>query len=183
MRTMADVFISFIHEEQEVAEAVQRFIKGVLNINPFDSIGHKAVFMSSDQWAIHAGEMWLDRIITELREAKVVVSLLSSKSVTRPWVNFEAGAAWVKEDTALIPVCFGGLSKGTLPKPYSSLQALDLDDEDDQYYLITSVCHYLKRMAPPPFYRGESDSPEIDKIKKPFRELREALKRALLPKT
>ena len=92
-------------------------------------------------------------------------------------MNFEAGAAWINKDTALIPVCFGGLEKGTLEKPYSSLQAVNLDDEDDQYYLITSICHYLKRMAPPPSYMGDMESAEVDKHKKAFRELREALSR------
>ena len=45
---MADVFISFIHEEKELAEAVQSFIKALLNDHPFNSIGHNVVFMASD---------------------------------------------------------------------------------------------------------------------------------------
>lgn len=106
---MADVFISFIHEEEQVATAVQRFLQAHLT-------DRNDVFLSSDRWAIYAGEQWLDRIISELRQAKVVVSLLSPAlspaSVARPWVNFEAGAAWIREGTALIPVCFGGMIKG-----------------------------------------------------------------------
>ena len=176
---MAEVFISFIHEEGQVAAAVQRFIQAHLK-------DHTGVFLSSDQWEIYAGESWLDRIISELRQAKVVVSLLSPESVVRPWVNFEAGAAWVREDTALIPVCFGGMTKGEMPKPYSSLQAVQLDDYFDQYYLLRSIFHYLKRPMlpslaplPPPFSDdeyGDANSP-IEKNRKPYRELREALKR------
>jgi hypothetical protein len=52
--------------------------------------------------------------------------MLSKASVSRPWINFEAGAAWLA-DKAVIPACFGGLTKGTrVPKPYSGIQALDL---------------------------------------------------------
>ena len=40
-------------------------------------------------------------------------------------MNFEAGAAWLARKT-LIPVCFGNISKGTLPKPYANFQAVDL---------------------------------------------------------
>jgi hypothetical protein len=140
---MAQVFISFIHEDDAVAEAVQRFLQSKLN--------DQAVFRSSDRWRIYAGEVWMDRIMTELQDAKVVVLILSPRSVKRAWVNFEAGAAWI-EKAKIIPVCFGGLTKGNLPKPYSSLQAIDLEDDDDKYYLLRSVSHYLNPAAldPPP---------------------------------
>src|SRR5260370_28804799 len=118
---MADIFISVIHEEVRVAEAVQRFLQAHLG-------KHGDVFLSADPWQVYAGEEWLDRIIAEVRNAKVVISLFSAISVERPWVNFEAGAAWVREETKLIPVCFGGLSKGNMPKPYSSIQAVQLED-------------------------------------------------------
>lgn len=176
---MADIFISFIHEEEEVAKAVQRLLQSHLP-------DRRDVFLSSDRWAIYAGEQWLDRIISELRQARVVVSLFSPASVKRPWVNFEAGAAWVREDTALIPVCFGGMTKGKMPKPYSSLQAVQLEDFDDQYYLLTSTVHYLDRLispVPPPplwFVDGEEatdESSAIRDVQKPYRELRDALKR------
>ena len=148
---MADVFISFIHEEVQIAEAVQDFVQSHLeSYTPESLAGKKDVFLSSDRWAVYAGELWFERIISELREAKVVVSILSPRSVERPWVNFEAGAAWILSDTHLIPLCFGGLTKGTLPRPYSSLQALDLENSDDQYDLIKAVSHYLERVPPPP---------------------------------
>jgi hypothetical protein len=78
--------------------------------------------------------------------------MLSKESVLRPWVNFEAGAAWLR-NTPIIPVCFSGLRKEAMPKPYSSFQALSLDDEDGPYYLVTSLYHYVKpnSICPPPF--------------------------------
>lgn len=98
---MARVFISFIHEEKDVATAVQKLIEKKLQ-------GEK-VFLSSDQWQVYAGEIWLDRIKDELNSAKVVVLLLSKMSVERPWVNFEAGAAWLS-GKVIIPACYGGLA-------------------------------------------------------------------------
>jgi len=71
--------------------------------------------------------------------------MLSEKSVKRPWVNFEAGAAWGK---MIIPVCFAGLRKDGLPKPYSSLQAVDLLSFGDDEYLATSVAHHLNIRKP-----------------------------------
>jgi hypothetical protein len=137
---MAHVFISFIHEEEEYASCTKTFIESTL--------GNEArAFLSSDKWAIYAGDLWLDRIVRELREAKVVVAMLSPESVRRPWVNFEAGAAFIREDCRLIPVCFNGLTKEALPKPYSSIQAVDLMSVDDQYYLIRSIKHHLGMRA------------------------------------
>ena len=135
---MAEVFVSFIHENQRVAEAVQSVLSGILN---------RRVFLSADNWQIFAGEVWLDRIKAELTEAKVVVLMLSALSVSRPWINFEAGAAWLA-GKAIVPVCFEGLTKSSMPKPYSGIQGLDL--LEDLNYLVRSVSHHLNPKAPTP---------------------------------
>jgi hypothetical protein len=150
-RTVADVFISFIHEDEKVADGVKTFLNVKLE-------GGSKIFLASDKWAIYAGQDWLQRIKEELASAKVVVLLLSKRSIGRPWVNFEAGAAWLK-NIAIVPACFGDLQKEALPKPYSNIQALSLEDADGPYYLVTSICHYLKPsgMAPPPFSADDHD--------------------------
>jgi hypothetical protein len=125
---VADVFISFIHEEKDVAKAVQTYLRQRFG-------EHQIAFLSADSWQMHAGEIWLDRIRQELSNAKVVILMLTQRSVNRPWVNFEAGAAWMK-GTPIIPVCFGDLSKERLSIPYSGIQALNLPDE--HYYLLDS---------------------------------------------
>src|SRR5437016_9540101 len=145
---MADVFISFIHEEEQVAHAVQRLLREQLH--RITGLEQTEVFLSSDEWQVLAGENWLDRIFGELRNARVLVSLVSPRSIVRPWVNFEAGAAWLA-GKPVVPACFGGLQHDQLPKPYTVLQAVRLPD--DGYYLFSSVARYLQRRAliPPPF--------------------------------
>ena len=160
---MAQVFISFIHEEEAVAISVKDFITQVLGetVNPF---------LSSDTSTVYAGERWMDRTVDELKGAKVVISLLSPESVKRPWVNFEAGAAWIK-DAALIPACFWGPTKDTLPKPYSSLQAVNLSDSEDQYYLVKSIAHYLQLPAPP-WQWGPGTKEQREEIGRPYADLK-----------
>lgn len=160
------IFISYIHEEETVAKGVQKFLETLLP-------SQTDVFLSSDRWKIYAGEIWLDRIRRELGEAKVVILMLSSLSVERPWVNFEAGAAWLTEK-AIIPVCFGGMDKGRLPKPYSSIQALNIVDESD--YLVSSVCHHLGLKPPAPPIPPPSDDSGPALEYKPYDELRQILK-------
>ena len=132
---MSDVFISFIHEEGETAAAVQKFVNRMFS-------GQAKAFLSSDEFQVYAGENWLDRILEELEAAKVVLLILSEKSVTRPWVNFEAGAGWFTKKK-IIPLCIKELNKNNLPKPYSSLQAIDLKYMDEQLYMIRSIAHHL----------------------------------------
>ncbi len=164
---MAQVFISFIHEEQQYAECVQRFIKAVLG----DEVG---AFLSADTWQVYAGERWLDRIIEELKAARVAVLMVSPESVKRPWVNFEAGAATIR-NIVIIPVCFGGMAKGTLPKPYSNYQAVDLMNHDDQYYLVNSIAHHLG--LPPSFPENVARvlAEQGEKYLKPYDDLRACL--------
>jgi hypothetical protein len=63
---MSDVFISFIHEEGETAEVVQRYVNQMLS-------GQADAFLSSDKFQVYAGELWLERIFDELGAAKVVI--------------------------------------------------------------------------------------------------------------
>ncbi len=155
---MAKVFISFIHEEAGVAKALHELLQ--------KAFPKESIFLTADEWQIIAGEKWLDRIKQELSEAEVVVLLLSASSVQRPWVNFEAGAAWLTQKP-IIPACYGGVSKGSLPKPYSDFQALDLPA--DYYFLIHSVAKHLKHLiSPPPIF---FDSKELKQLEQAIEDL------------
>jgi hypothetical protein len=130
---MADVFISFVHEDVNVAEAVQSVLQHELKLG-------NRVFMISDQYQVHAGEDWLARIRAEIHTSKIVLLMMSKRSVKRPWVNFEAGAGWILGRYP-IPVCYGKQLAGSLPKPYSNFTGVDLPA--DKQRLLTSVAHHL----------------------------------------
>ena len=83
---MARVFVSFVHEDEKVGSAVQHLLQTELDL-------HEDVFLSSDKSQIYAGDLWLEKIKEGLSAAELVILMLSQRSVARPWVNFEAGAA------------------------------------------------------------------------------------------
>src|SRR6202171_2042033 len=143
---MARLFVSFVHEDEKLASAVQDLLQTELNLR-------EEVFLSSDKSQIYAGDLWLKKIKEALSAAEIVILMLSQRSVARPWVNFEAGAAWLA-DKKLLPVCYGNLSKDELPHPYSAIQALKLPS--DAYDLLKSVTHQLnlKPISAPAVYRG-----------------------------
>ncbi len=130
---MSRVFISYVHEDEAVAREVQKLLSFELKL-------HTEVFMTGDPTQLLAGMDWFRKIEAELHRCEVVVSMLSRRSVKRPWVNFEAGAAWI-QGKPVIPVCYGNQTKGTLPKPYSDLHGLDL--ADGEHFLVESVARHL----------------------------------------
>lgn len=118
---MHNIFISYIMEEEPIARELQHFIeKHFLN--------QIAVFVSSDINCLIPGQRWLNTIEEALNQCKVILLICSPSSLTRPWINFEAGCGWIKH-TKMIPICHSGQRKDQLPFPFSQLQALQLDDE------------------------------------------------------
>ncbi|MDY6965500.1 MAG: toll/interleukin-1 receptor domain-containing protein [Halobacteriota archaeon] len=109
------IFISHIVEEKEVAIAFKELIEnGFLRM--------VEVFVSSDEESIQMGQKWLDKITNALKTCTVKVIICSSKSVYKPWINFEAGAGWIK-DIPIIPICHSGMEPSKLPVPINLLQA------------------------------------------------------------
>src|SRR5262245_48339821 len=91
------IFISHISRETSLARALKERLVA-------DFLGLPEVFVSSDRTTIEAGEKWLDEIESALEAADLVMVMASRESVGRPWVNFEAGAVWLR-GIPLIPIC------------------------------------------------------------------------------
>jgi hypothetical protein len=137
---MARVFISFVHEDERIADGLRRIIE--------DDLGLRGeVFIGSDPMQLLAGQDWLNRIREELSSAEVVLVMLSARSARRPWVNFEAGAAWLA-NKIVVPVCYGNMKVTTLPKPYSNWQGIDLPG-DEQVLLLALSQHLNVRYQSP----------------------------------
>jgi|GEM_PF-1100132 hypothetical protein len=121
-KTPFKVFISHIHENEEVAKKLKKFLKS----NFPDEI---EIFVSGDPHNIPAGQKWFDTIIDAVRQCNYMIILCSPKSVERKWIHFEAGAA-AGLDRKIIPLCFAGLSPGQLPSPLDQIQLQAIDSED-----------------------------------------------------
>lgn len=103
------VFISRISAEMALAQALKERLRR-------DFRGLLDIFVSSDQTTIRAGSKWLDEVDKALKGADVQIVLASRESVGRPWVNFEAGAVWLR-GIPVIPVCRSGMTPEALPVP------------------------------------------------------------------
>lgn len=109
------LFISHITEEKDLALAFKDLVEKHF-------LGMLEVFVSSDENSIGMGQRWLDNITNALKSCSVEVILCSPQSIRRPWINFEAGAGWVR-DIPVIPLCHSGMEPSQLPMPLNLLQA------------------------------------------------------------
>jgi hypothetical protein len=125
------LFVSHISDEAGVAELLRKQIEE-------DFIGQVDLFTSSDISSIAAGEEWLSAIQNALRDSAAVLVLCSANSVTRPWVQFELGAAWMKQ-MRIIPICHSGMEPDDLPMPLTRLQGVRLGTEAGVQRLYQAV--------------------------------------------
>jgi hypothetical protein len=129
------VFISHISEEAPIAQILKDWLESSF-------AGQCEVFVSSDKDDIPAGSRWLEVIDGAVGSASALIVLCSPSSISRPWINFEMGGAWVKR-IPIIPICHSGQEKNSLPSPISMLQALELDDEHFVIDLLSSLAKHL----------------------------------------
>jgi TIR domain len=134
------VFISHIDDEKEIAAAFKSLIE-----NAF--LGLISVFVSSDARSIELGERWLNAITEALKTCAIEFIICSPISVTRPWINFEAGAGWVR-DIPVVPLCHSGMQPAGLPLPLNLLQAANLNEVSSLRHVFVLLSSVLKSNVP-----------------------------------
>lgn len=134
------VFISHITQEVSLAELLKERISQ-------DFLGMIDVFVSSDDNSILLGSKWLDNIGTALQTAKVEIVICSHDSIMKPWINFEAGAGWVK-GIPIVPICHSGLRPVELPIPLNMLQGITANDQSGLKKLYSLLAAQLGASVP-----------------------------------
>lgn len=135
-QTKPTIFISHIHGEEETANAIEEVLRSAL-------LGAVTIFNSSNRHSLDPGDPFRDKIIETLRNSECTLVIASPDSVSSPWVNFEAGGAWVS-GRRVIPCCVKGMKPTSLPVPLSHLQGLSLDTVDGLTALLKLVAQIAK---------------------------------------
>lgn len=134
------IFISHITEEKDLALSFKKLIESSF-------LGMIEVFVSSDENSIALGERWLDNISSSLKKCKIELILCSPKSIKRPWINFEAGAGWVRE-ISVIPLCHSGMKPSNLPMPLNLLQAIEISSISNLKLLFPVIAQAIGSAIP-----------------------------------
>jgi hypothetical protein len=109
-------FVSHTGEEAPIALTLRAAIDR-------DFLGILQVFVSAETEDVGAGENWLQAVEAALQDSSIFLVLCSPTSISRPWINFEAGAAWIL-GTPIIPLCHAGLARTSYRYLYPSAKRL-----------------------------------------------------------
>jgi len=166
------VFISHVSNETQLAQILKRHLaKDFLNF--FD------IFVSSDGKTIKAGSKWLEKLGQALEEAQIEIILCSKESVGQPWVNFEAGAGWIR-GIQVIPICHSGLKPDELPVPLSMLQAVNANQSNGLQSLYEAIAETYGMQAPMADF--EAIAAEIRELENKYKQAAQALERIEHPR-
>lgn len=129
--TKPKIFVSHVHEERAIASLLKEFIEARF-------LKTVTVFSSSHEQSLSLGDEWLSAIKSSLMSSSMMLLLCSPLSISRNWVNFEAGAGWAR-GVPVVPLCHSGLSPSELPVPLSQFQGGTLSNEDDLKKLFLRI--------------------------------------------
>jgi|SRR5215472_19085302 len=135
-----NIFLSHLNIERKLAELLQTAIAR-------DFIGLTDFFVSSDRTTIPAGDKWLPRLIEGLARSDLHMVLCSPESVKRPWINFETGAACLK-NIPIIPVLHSGLNPRQLLPPLSEFESVSASDSEGVQKLYGRIAAILGSRLP-----------------------------------
>jgi hypothetical protein len=116
----SSVFISHASEDVALASVFKEWVD-----KTFPS--RCSAFVSSSLDSLPPGSLWYTSIQDELAKAQVLICLVGPRSKDRPWILFEAGAAWLKQ-IAVVPILHSGLQPGELGYPLTGLQLMRVVD-------------------------------------------------------
>ena len=114
------LFISYYSDEEADAEDITNHLTATFHKYNLE------VFMASRWDSIAPGDDGENKIINAVNEAHLLLVLMSFDALTRPWINFEIGVACAKS-TPILFLCHKGMDPNALPRPYESLQAINLN--------------------------------------------------------
>ena len=131
MDKKSGIFISHITEERATALLLKDLLQRTLSRD-------LPIFVSSDYESIRGGDVWFTTIVKGIKGCVVIIVLLSPDSLSRPWINFEAGLG-VGADVTVIPAVVHGLERGEVGHPLTSLHIRSLQTLSDVHAVMNDV--------------------------------------------
>ena len=147
------IFISHDGRDHRVASELRSFLEIVFP--------HVNVYVSAD--SVEGGRVWIEDLKNRLKESRVIISLLTSKSLKSNWVYFESGVGF--PDSKTIPLLTDNLKHENLTPPMSLLQTRMFTAPGIRE-LIVDISNKLKQRVPPD---NQKTGNLVDKIEKLLR--------------
>jgi hypothetical protein len=130
------LFLSHAHDEADVALKFSDWLESTF------SRSVEVICTSRPSHRIGAGQGVTTGIVRHLRDSKVVLSLLTPRSIEGPWLYYEMGAAHAL-GLVFIPCVACGLILSVLPPQAFEFQGADLQNADDVAKLVRNLANIL----------------------------------------
>lgn len=125
---MFKLFISYTTKDRHIAEAVQIMLN-----NAFQ--GKIETFIAKD---IRPGESWKEKIKDNLASCDAIISILTEKSVERPWIFIEWSAFWMENKTTYLLIT-DDVKISDLVEPMKATQMCRMLDEQSVKLLFEAL--------------------------------------------
>jgi hypothetical protein len=134
---MPRVFISHLHADTTVVQALVRVLEAAFIIAPNDMR-----CTSVPPYKLRAGERTSDRLRTELRRAEAVLGVITPNIKASSYVLFELGASWGRGGVTF-PLLARGATAADVPAPIGDLHTLALHDKVECHQLLDDLADVI----------------------------------------
>lgn len=124
------IFISHASVDVGIAEYLETTIRQIMP--------QVEVFRTTRVGQIPSGTEWFPSIMAGLKTADKYLVLLTPWGMSRPWVSFETGAAWMS-NRPLVTVVAGEMSKAKVVEPLKFLQLLSIEQKEEAKTAFTEL--------------------------------------------
>jgi len=139
----AKIFVSHSNQDKELVQALTDLLKAAFRLPAKDILctsvpGHK----------LAGGADTEDELLALLRDARLLIGVITPASLSSSYVLFELGARWGLQKPH-IPLVASGAGMSDIKEPLKAKNALNAADQDDALQLIEDVARYLNLKSEP----------------------------------
>jgi len=133
------IFISYARVDAPIAKTLGEEIERTFR-------GQIKVFTAAAEGALPPASQWRVILHSALRDARLLLVILTKNSLSRSWIYWECGAAFLNH-TPIVPLLGAGLCMSDLPDQFRELQAVQLCDRKQ---VVAQLMQRLADMAKTP---------------------------------
>jgi len=135
------IFISYTNQDKRIAEEVKKVINNAYQ-------GHIQFYLAAHDLA--PGREWKDEIKERLNGCNAIISIITPRSISKPWIYIEWTAFWMSDKLSYI-LLTDDIQISSLTRPMSDFQIVNMSLEDDIKLLFKELARVSKYEGPTPF--------------------------------
>lgn len=136
-----DIFITHSSHDEATAALVIELIRSALNIS-----AKRIRCTSVNGYRLPAGASTDNQLKLEVSDCKVLVGIISEKSMNSPYVLFELGARWGMSKP-LMPIAVNSEGMKLLKGPLAGINVLDISNTPQLHQFIADLASQLGKKA------------------------------------